>query len=210
MGLPVSASGAWPHLGGVALHYATARMTAWGRTWKPVKIACVRRQSAIGLPHSQTPKVPATCWPWLRFNGESWRKRRPNDKSPIGHLCRKRYVRTSTGQPNVGRSLLALGPLAVAASGRDLSIAAHVDDSIEIRAMPYHAIFGEFLSLMLGPWMRRAAGQQAFFKVVDSKNHLASMHVGRSFVLRLFPDSPYAKEHSNKAPKTKPTKPAKN
>jgi hypothetical protein len=27
---------------------------------------------------------------------------------------------------------------------------------------------------------------------------------------RLFPDSPYAKEHSTEAPKTKPTKPAKN
>jgi hypothetical protein len=76
--------------------------------------------------------------------------------------------------------------------------------------MPYQAILGEFLGLMLGSWMRRAAGHQAFFIVVDSKSHLASMHVGRSFVLRLFPDSLYAKEHSNKAPKTKPTKPAKN
>jgi hypothetical protein len=28
--------------------------------------------------------------------------------------------------------------------------------------------------------------------------------------LRLFPDSPYAKEHSTEAPKTKPAKPAKN
>jgi hypothetical protein len=34
---------------------------------------------------------------------------------------------------------------------------------------------------MLGPWMRRAAGQQAFFKVVDSKSHLASMPC-RTFV----------------------------
>jgi hypothetical protein len=55
------------------------------------------------------------------------------------------------------------GPLAIAAPARDLSIAAHVDDSIEIRAMPYHAILGEFLGFMLGSWMRRAAGQQAFF-----------------------------------------------
>jgi hypothetical protein len=52
------------------------------------------------------------------------------------------------------------GPLAIATPGRDLSIAAvHVDDSIEIRAMPYQAIFGEFLGPRLGPWMRRAAGR---------------------------------------------------
>jgi len=60
------------------------------------------------------------------------------------------------------------GPLTIAALGRDLSTAAtHVDDSIEIRAMPYQAILGEFLGIMLGSWMRRAAGQQAFFIVVD-------------------------------------------
>jgi hypothetical protein len=85
--------------------------------------------------------------------------------------------RRSATADNVGRSLLALGPLAIAASGRDLSIAAHVDDSIEICAMPYHAIFGKFLGLMLGPWMRRAAGQQAFFIVVDSKSHVASTYL---------------------------------
>src|SRR5882757_1985188 len=60
----------------------------------------------------------------------------------------------------VGRSHLAFS-LAIAAPGRDLSIAAHIDDSIEIRAMPYHAILGELLGLMLGTWMRRAAGHQA-------------------------------------------------
>jgi hypothetical protein len=90
------------------------------------------------------------------------------------------------------------GPLAIAAPARDLSIAAHVDDSIEIRAMPYHAILGEFLGFMLGSWMRRAAGQQAFFIVVDSKNHMASMPC-RTFacVTRVFPDSPYAKTYED-------------
>jgi hypothetical protein len=40
-------------------------------------------------------------------------------------------------------------PLAIAAPGRDLSVATvHVDDSIEIRATPYQAILGEFLGLM--------------------------------------------------------------
>jgi hypothetical protein len=74
------------------------------------------------------------------------------------------------------------GPLAIAVPGRDLSIAAvHVDDSIEIRAMPHQAILGEFLGLMLGSWMRRAAGQFAFFIVVDPKSHVASMPC-RTFV----------------------------
>jgi hypothetical protein len=54
---------------------------------------------------------------------------------------------------SAGRSFLA-----IAAAGRDLSIAVHVDDSIEIRAMPYQAILGELLGLLLGSWMRRAAG----------------------------------------------------
>ena len=75
-------------------------LLGWGcGRWNPVKIACTKRRSAIGLPNSPTPKVPAPCWPWPRFNGESWRKWRPNDKSPIGHLCRKRYVRTSARRP---------------------------------------------------------------------------------------------------------------
>jgi hypothetical protein len=51
---------------------------------------------------------------------------------------------------------------------------------------------------MLGSWMRRAAGQQAFFIVVDSKNHMASMPC-RTFacVTRVFPDSPYAKTYED-------------
>jgi hypothetical protein len=78
------------------------------------------------------------------------------------------------------------GPLAIAAPGRDLSIAAaHVDDSIEIRAMPYQAILGEFLGLRLGSWMRRAAGQSVFFIVVDSKSHMANMP-RRTFVRYAF------------------------
>jgi hypothetical protein len=64
-----------------------------------MKIACTKRRSAIGLPSSPTPKVLAPCWPWLRSSGASWRKEQPNDKSPIGHLCRKRYVRTNAGGP---------------------------------------------------------------------------------------------------------------
>jgi|HubBroStandDraft_6_1064221.scaffolds.fasta_scaffold33892_5 L-asparagine transporter-like permease len=67
------------------------------------------------------------------------------------------------------------GPLAIAAPGCDLNIAVHVDDSIEIRAMPYQAILGELLGLMLGSWMRRAAGHQVFFVVIDSKSHVAIM-----------------------------------
>jgi hypothetical protein len=64
-----------------------------------VKIACTKRRSAIGLPNLPTPKLLAPCWPSLRSSGESWRKRRPNDKSPIGHFCRKRYARTSAVGP---------------------------------------------------------------------------------------------------------------
>jgi hypothetical protein len=124
--------------------------------WNPVKIACAKRRSAIGLSNSPTPKALTPCWQWLHSNGESWRKEQPNGKRPIGHLCRKRYVRTSAGAvplkssnvgrrrsahvDNVGQSLLAFWSLAIAAPGRDLSIAAaHVDNSIEIRAMPYQS-----------------------------------------------------------------------
>ena len=71
--------------------------------------------------------------------------------------------------------LLHACPLAVAVPGRDLSIAVHVDDSIEICAAPYHAILGKSLGLMLWAWMRRTPGQKAFLIVVDSKSHVASM-----------------------------------
>jgi hypothetical protein len=51
------------------------------------------------LPNSRTPKLLAPCWPLLRSNGESSRKRQRNVKSTIGHLRRKRYVRTSAREP---------------------------------------------------------------------------------------------------------------
>jgi len=41
----------------------------------------------------ETPKLLAPCWPWLRSNGESWRKRQRNGKSVPGHWCRKRKYR---------------------------------------------------------------------------------------------------------------------
>jgi hypothetical protein len=68
-----------------------------------VKIVCVKRPSAIGLPNSRTPKVLAPCWPWLRSNGESWRKEQPTGKNLIGPGCRKQYGRTSAqAEPGKG------------------------------------------------------------------------------------------------------------
>jgi DNA-binding response OmpR family regulator len=65
-----------------------------------LEVCGAKRQSAIGLPNSQTPKILARCWSWLRSNGVSSRKRQRNGKRPIGHLRRKRYVRTSAGRPH--------------------------------------------------------------------------------------------------------------
>ena len=154
------------------VHCTRARCSpglGWGR-WYPMKSASAKLRSAIGLPNSRTPTVLAPCWPWLRSSGASWRKKQPNDKSPLGHLWRKRYVRLAAGATRVVGTLAGADPadnggrhfspcpLVIAAPGRDLSIAAHVDDSIEIRAMTSHAIFGKILGLMLGTRMRDAAG----------------------------------------------------
>jgi hypothetical protein len=63
------------------------------------------------------------------------------------------------------RSLPPYGRLAIATPGHDLIIAACVDDSVEIRPMPYQAILRERFGHTFGSGMRRATRELAFFVV---------------------------------------------